>query len=44
VTLITGKGAESWPRMTKDEVAARLAQRIAETLGPAETEGDAGET
>ncbi len=43
VTLITGKGAESWPRMTKDEVAARLAQRIAETLGPAGTEGDAGE-
>ncbi len=32
VTLITGAGAESWPRMTKDEVAARLAHRIAEVL------------
>ena len=33
VTLITGDGAEDWPRMSKAEVAARLAQRIAEALG-----------
>ena len=32
VTLIDAKGAESWPRMGKSEVAARLAQRIAEAL------------
>ncbi|MEP5732118.1 MAG: bifunctional phosphopantothenoylcysteine decarboxylase/phosphopantothenate--cysteine ligase CoaBC [Sulfitobacter sp.] len=32
VTLITDSGAEDWPRMTKDAVAAKLAQRIAETL------------
>ncbi len=32
VTLITDAGAEDWPRMTKDEVAAMLAQRIAEAL------------
>ncbi|MEM7506693.1 MAG: bifunctional phosphopantothenoylcysteine decarboxylase/phosphopantothenate--cysteine ligase CoaBC [Pseudomonadota bacterium] len=32
VTLITAKGAEEWPRMPKDAVAAGLAQRIAETL------------
>jgi phosphopantothenoylcysteine decarboxylase/phosphopantothenate--cysteine ligase len=32
VTLITGEGAEDWPRMSKDEVAARLAQRIAEAF------------
>ncbi|MDH3263953.1 MAG: bifunctional phosphopantothenoylcysteine decarboxylase/phosphopantothenate--cysteine ligase CoaBC, partial [Paracoccaceae bacterium] len=32
VTLITGEGAEDWPRMSKDEVAARLARRIAEAL------------
>ena len=32
VTLITGEGAESWPRMPKDQVAMRLAQRIAEAL------------
>jgi phosphopantothenoylcysteine decarboxylase / phosphopantothenate---cysteine ligase len=29
VTLITAEGAEVWPRMTKDEVARRLALRIA---------------
>jgi phosphopantothenoylcysteine decarboxylase/phosphopantothenate--cysteine ligase len=32
VTLITTTGAETWPRMTKDAVARRLAQRIAEAL------------
>ena len=32
VTLITAEGAEDWPRMTKTEVAQRLAQRIAEAL------------
>jgi len=32
VTLITGDGAEDWPRMKKSEVAARLASRIAEHL------------
>ncbi len=29
VTLITPDGAESWPRMAKDQVATRLAARIA---------------
>jgi phosphopantothenoylcysteine decarboxylase/phosphopantothenate--cysteine ligase len=33
VTLITAAGVEDWPRLPKDEVARRLAQRIAETLG-----------
>ena len=33
VTLITGQGAESWPRMPKAEVARRLALRIADALG-----------
>ncbi len=32
VVLITESGAESWPRMGKDEVARRLATRIAERL------------
>lgn len=32
VTLITGAGAETWPRMRKAEVAARLAERIARAL------------
>jgi len=32
VTLITAEGAEDWPRMTKDEVARRLADRIAGAL------------
>ncbi|MDF1618997.1 bifunctional phosphopantothenoylcysteine decarboxylase/phosphopantothenate--cysteine ligase CoaBC [Pseudothioclava nitratireducens] len=32
VTVIDAEGAESWPRMGKSEVAARLAQRIAEAL------------
>jgi len=32
VTLISEAGAETWPRMGKDEVARRLAARIAEAL------------
>jgi phosphopantothenoylcysteine decarboxylase/phosphopantothenate--cysteine ligase len=32
VTLITEHGAETWPRMGKDQVAARLAARIAGAL------------
>ncbi|MCF7698108.1 bifunctional phosphopantothenoylcysteine decarboxylase/phosphopantothenate--cysteine ligase CoaBC [Loktanella sp. M215] len=32
VTLITQDGAEDWPRMGKDAVAVRLAQRLAEAL------------
>ncbi|MGL4235949.1 phosphopantothenoylcysteine decarboxylase domain-containing protein, partial [Tabrizicola sp.] len=32
VVLITEAGAEAWPRMSKDEVARRLAARIAEAL------------
>ena len=33
VTLITVDGAEDWPRLPKDEVARRLAARIAAALG-----------
>jgi phosphopantothenoylcysteine decarboxylase/phosphopantothenate--cysteine ligase len=32
VNIISAAGIEAWPRMTKDEVARRLARRIAETL------------
>ena len=32
VLLITGEGAETWPRLSKREVAERLAHRIAEAL------------
>lgn len=32
VTLIDNAGAQTWPRMGKDEVAQKLAQLIAETL------------
>ena len=38
VHLVTTDGAEDWPRMGKDEVAARLARRVAGRLaegGPA---------
>ncbi|MBV0913950.1 bifunctional phosphopantothenoylcysteine decarboxylase/phosphopantothenate--cysteine ligase CoaBC [Anianabacter salinae] len=35
VTIITEGGADAWPRMTKDEVARKLAARIAEALGGA---------
>ena len=33
VTLISDTGAESWPRMGKQEVATRLAQKIADAIG-----------
>ncbi len=33
VTLISAGGAEEWPRLPKDEVARRLAARIADALG-----------
>ena len=32
VHLVTGQGIEDWPRLAKDAVAARLAERIAEHL------------
>ncbi len=32
VHLVTAEGAESWPKLGKDEVARRLVDRIAETL------------
>jgi phosphopantothenoylcysteine decarboxylase/phosphopantothenate--cysteine ligase len=32
VTLVTAAGEETWPRMRKDEVARRLAGRIAEAI------------
>lgn len=32
VILITKDGADPWPRMSKEEVAMRLAQRIADAL------------
>lgn len=34
VTLITAAGSEDWPRMGKDAVARRLAERIAAELAP----------
>ena len=34
VHLITERGDEAWPRMDKDGVARRLAERIADTLRP----------
>ncbi len=36
VTLIRDNGAEAWPRMTKDQVATRLAHAIVDQLGAAE--------
>ena len=30
--LLTAEGAETWPRMSKDQVAMRLAAKIAEAL------------
>lgn len=33
VTLISGDGAETWPKMDKADVARRLADRIAQVLG-----------
>jgi phosphopantothenoylcysteine decarboxylase/phosphopantothenate--cysteine ligase len=35
IHLVTEKGVETWPTLAKDEVARRLAERIAETLRPA---------
>jgi phosphopantothenoylcysteine decarboxylase / phosphopantothenate---cysteine ligase len=35
VHLITEQGVEDWPRLPKDQVARRLADRIAAHLGPA---------
>ena len=35
VHLVTADGVEDWPRMTKAEVAARLADRIAAALATA---------
>lgn len=32
ITLITGDGLEDWPRMSKIQVAAKLAERIAQAL------------
>ena len=32
VTLISDAGSEAWPRMGKDDVADKLAAKIAETL------------
>lgn len=32
VTLISGQGAETWPRMGKNDVATRLAQKIADAI------------
>jgi phosphopantothenoylcysteine decarboxylase/phosphopantothenate--cysteine ligase len=32
VHLVTASGIEDWPRLSKQEVAIRLAQRIAEAL------------
>ena len=32
ITLISDEGAEDWPRMAKDQVAAKLADRIARAL------------
>jgi phosphopantothenoylcysteine decarboxylase/phosphopantothenate--cysteine ligase len=32
VTLITGEGAETWPRMGKTQLARQLADRIAQVL------------
>ncbi len=32
VTLVTGEGAEAWPRMSKVEVARRLMARVADAL------------
>ncbi|HQU66973.1 MAG TPA: bifunctional phosphopantothenoylcysteine decarboxylase/phosphopantothenate--cysteine ligase CoaBC [Albidovulum sp.] len=34
VTIIDSGGAEEWPRLPKDEVAQRIAARIAAALGP----------
>ena len=33
VTLITSSGSEIWERMSKDDVAIKIVQKITETLG-----------
>ena len=33
VVIIDDEGAEDWPRMSKDQVARKLAARIADALG-----------
>ena len=33
ITLISENGPEEWPRMSKRDVARRLAERIAEEIG-----------
>ncbi len=35
IHLVTEKGVETWPTLAKDQVARKLAERIAETLRPA---------
>jgi phosphopantothenoylcysteine decarboxylase/phosphopantothenate--cysteine ligase len=40
VTLITGDGAQTWPRLTKQEVAQRLAQAVAEHFRAGHFKGD----
>jgi phosphopantothenoylcysteine decarboxylase/phosphopantothenate--cysteine ligase len=35
IHLVTDKGVETWPTLAKEEVARRLAERIADTLRPA---------
>ncbi len=34
IHLVDGEGVEDWPAMTKTEVAARLAERVAQHLRP----------
>ncbi len=36
ITLISADGSEVWPHMSKEDVARRLAAKIAKTLGPAD--------
>ena len=36
IHLVSADGVEDWPRMSKADVANRLATRVAETLGAAE--------
>ncbi len=42
IHMVAAGGVESWPRLGKDEVAARLAERIAGELGPEESAGGPG--
>ena len=36
ITLVTPDDTDAWPEMSKEEVATRLAERIAQHIGPAE--------